>query len=254
MSLRLRLLVAVGLIAIVALVVADFATYSALRTTLYNQVDQQLAHQPPRLVQNVVSGRGRLPVAAARLRWRRSGRQLRRRSRPREERRLPQRRRHQLRRRREPGRRRRRGPRVPSLRGGPPLSPPAAVAHHRLRHPARRDPGRPVHHRLRRLGRPGLPRAGDQDRRDPPTTATSWCRRRHWSTSRAPCTICSSSSSLSPPAPSCSRLPPGGGWSGSACGRWRTSSAPPTPSRRGTSTSGSRAPTRRPRSGGWRGR
>jgi two-component system, OmpR family, sensor kinase len=55
-SLRLRLLVAVGLIAIVALVVADFATYSALRTTLYNQVDQQLAHQPPRLVQNVVSG------------------------------------------------------------------------------------------------------------------------------------------------------------------------------------------------------
>ena len=56
MSLRLRLLVAVGLIAIVALVVADFATYSALRTTLYNQVDQQLAHQPPRLVQNVVTG------------------------------------------------------------------------------------------------------------------------------------------------------------------------------------------------------
>jgi two-component system OmpR family sensor kinase len=42
-SLRLRLLVAVGLIAIVALVVADFATYSALRTSLYNQVDQQLA-------------------------------------------------------------------------------------------------------------------------------------------------------------------------------------------------------------------
>ena len=30
--------------------VADFATYSALRTSLYNQVDQQLAHQPPRLV------------------------------------------------------------------------------------------------------------------------------------------------------------------------------------------------------------
>ena len=56
MSLRLRLLVAVGLIAVVALVVADFATYSALRTTLYNQVDQQLAHQPPRLVQNVVTG------------------------------------------------------------------------------------------------------------------------------------------------------------------------------------------------------
>jgi two-component system, OmpR family, sensor kinase len=44
-SLRLRLLLAVGAIAIVALVVADFATYSALRTSLYNQVDQQLAQQ-----------------------------------------------------------------------------------------------------------------------------------------------------------------------------------------------------------------
>jgi signal transduction histidine kinase len=42
-SLRLRLLLAVGAIAIIALVVADFATYSALRTSLYNQVDQQLA-------------------------------------------------------------------------------------------------------------------------------------------------------------------------------------------------------------------
>ena len=43
MSLRLRLLVSVGLIAIVALVVADFATYSALRNSLYSQVDQELA-------------------------------------------------------------------------------------------------------------------------------------------------------------------------------------------------------------------
>jgi len=43
-SLRLRLLVAVGLISIAALVVADFATYSALRNSLYNQVDQQLSH------------------------------------------------------------------------------------------------------------------------------------------------------------------------------------------------------------------
>ena len=48
MSLRLRLLLAVGAIAIVALVVADFATYSALRTSLYNQVDQQLAQQRTR--------------------------------------------------------------------------------------------------------------------------------------------------------------------------------------------------------------
>ena len=46
MSLRLRLLLAVGAIAIVALVVADFATYSALRTSLYNQVDQELAAHP----------------------------------------------------------------------------------------------------------------------------------------------------------------------------------------------------------------
>jgi two-component system OmpR family sensor kinase len=45
-SLRLRLLLAVGAIAIVALVVADVATYSALRTSLYNQVDQELAAHP----------------------------------------------------------------------------------------------------------------------------------------------------------------------------------------------------------------
>ena len=43
MSLRLRLLLAVGAIAIVALVVADFATYSALRSSLYKQKDQSLA-------------------------------------------------------------------------------------------------------------------------------------------------------------------------------------------------------------------
>ncbi len=46
MSLRLRLLLAVGAIAIVALVVADVATYSALRSSLYNQVDQELAAHP----------------------------------------------------------------------------------------------------------------------------------------------------------------------------------------------------------------
>ena len=54
MSLRLRLLAAVGLIAIVALVVADFATYSALRNSLYSQVDQQLAHQVPRGIDELV--------------------------------------------------------------------------------------------------------------------------------------------------------------------------------------------------------
>lgn len=47
MSLRLRLLVAVGLISMVALIVADFATYSALRNSLYQQVDQQLASRQP---------------------------------------------------------------------------------------------------------------------------------------------------------------------------------------------------------------
>ncbi len=46
MSLRLRLLLAVGAISILALVVADFATYSALRSSLYNQVDQELAAHP----------------------------------------------------------------------------------------------------------------------------------------------------------------------------------------------------------------
>ena len=56
MSLRLRLLVAVGLIAIVALVVADFATYSALRSSLYQQVDQELAQQPHRLPGNQATG------------------------------------------------------------------------------------------------------------------------------------------------------------------------------------------------------
>ncbi len=49
MSLRLRLLLAVGAIAIVALVVADLATYSALRSSLYQQADQELAQQPHRL-------------------------------------------------------------------------------------------------------------------------------------------------------------------------------------------------------------
>ena len=57
MSLRLRLLVAVGLISIAALVVADFATYSALRTSLYNQVDQELAqHQRPFQVDATTGG------------------------------------------------------------------------------------------------------------------------------------------------------------------------------------------------------
>ncbi|HEX4160849.1 MAG TPA: hypothetical protein VHZ05_00025, partial [Acidimicrobiales bacterium] len=55
MSLRLRLLVAVGLISIAALIVADFATYSALRNSLYNQVDQELAQHRPGVPINVVT-------------------------------------------------------------------------------------------------------------------------------------------------------------------------------------------------------
>ena len=61
MSLRLRLLVAVGLIAVVALVVADFATYSALRSSLYQQVDQELAHRPVHFTYDPVSGNVQCP-------------------------------------------------------------------------------------------------------------------------------------------------------------------------------------------------
>jgi len=55
-SLRLRLLVAVGAIALIALVVADFATYSALRTSLYNQVDQNLVTNRVPIAQNRLTG------------------------------------------------------------------------------------------------------------------------------------------------------------------------------------------------------
>ena len=48
MSLRIRLLLAVGAVAILALFAADIATYSALRSFLYKRIDQQLdaAHVP----------------------------------------------------------------------------------------------------------------------------------------------------------------------------------------------------------------
>ena len=48
MSLRARLLVTIGVIALVALVIADLVTYSALQSFLYRRVDQQLtgAHGP----------------------------------------------------------------------------------------------------------------------------------------------------------------------------------------------------------------
>ncbi len=56
MSLRLRLLLAVGAIALVALVVADVATYSALRSFLYKQIDQSLAQQRLHLAVNPATG------------------------------------------------------------------------------------------------------------------------------------------------------------------------------------------------------
>src|SRR5665213_1286473 len=42
MSLRIRLLLAIGAVALIALLAADIATYSALRSFLYTQVDQSL--------------------------------------------------------------------------------------------------------------------------------------------------------------------------------------------------------------------
>ncbi|MDQ1361916.1 MAG: hypothetical protein QOJ44_2293, partial [Acidimicrobiaceae bacterium] len=42
MSLRIRLLLAVGAVALIALLAADVATYSALRSFLLTQVDRSL--------------------------------------------------------------------------------------------------------------------------------------------------------------------------------------------------------------------
>jgi two-component system OmpR family sensor kinase len=48
MSLRIRLLLAVGAVALIALLAADVATYSALRSFLFTQIDQSLVvRQPP---------------------------------------------------------------------------------------------------------------------------------------------------------------------------------------------------------------
>src|SRR6476646_5854437 len=44
MSLRARLLLAIGAVALIALVAADVATYSSLRSFLYDRVDQSLAN------------------------------------------------------------------------------------------------------------------------------------------------------------------------------------------------------------------
>ncbi len=53
MSLRTRLLLALGIVALVAFVAADLATYSALKSFLYGRVDQQLTAAHPGLAQTV---------------------------------------------------------------------------------------------------------------------------------------------------------------------------------------------------------
>jgi two-component system, OmpR family, sensor kinase len=58
MSLRTRLLIAIGIIALVALVIADVVTYSSLESFLYQRVDQQLAQSQGRYVQEAGSSFG----------------------------------------------------------------------------------------------------------------------------------------------------------------------------------------------------
>ncbi|MGH9078635.1 MAG: sensor histidine kinase [Acidimicrobiales bacterium] len=57
MSLRTRLVIAVGVVAVVALVIADIATHSALQSFLYQRIDQQLEQQHGRFELQVKSGR-----------------------------------------------------------------------------------------------------------------------------------------------------------------------------------------------------
>ena len=58
MSLRTRLLIAIGIIALVALIIADVVTYSALESFLYQRVDQQLDQSQGRYVQEAGSSFG----------------------------------------------------------------------------------------------------------------------------------------------------------------------------------------------------
>lgn len=60
MSLRGRLLVVIGIIFVLGLVAADFATYSALESFLYGRVDQQLDHSAGNLIKALNQG-GSLP-------------------------------------------------------------------------------------------------------------------------------------------------------------------------------------------------
>lgn len=56
MSLRARLLIAIGVIAFAALAIADIVTYSALESFLYQRVDQQLTAAHPVYEQRINSG------------------------------------------------------------------------------------------------------------------------------------------------------------------------------------------------------
>ena len=56
MSLRARLLLAVGVVALLALFAADLATYTQLRSFLYNRVDQDLAQSAPHYEQQAGEG------------------------------------------------------------------------------------------------------------------------------------------------------------------------------------------------------
>jgi two-component system OmpR family sensor kinase len=58
MSLRARLLVTIGVVALVALAIADVVTYSALQSFLYQRVDQQLTTSHPYFERAVDSGAG----------------------------------------------------------------------------------------------------------------------------------------------------------------------------------------------------
>jgi len=66
-SLRARLLIAVGAVALVALIAADVATYSSFRSFLFNQVDQSLETAHPPLEQALNSGQALDVGTVARL-------------------------------------------------------------------------------------------------------------------------------------------------------------------------------------------
>lgn len=61
MSLRLRLLLAAGAAALLALVATDVVTYSSLRSYLYNQIDQQLQLEHPGIEHALDSGQELTP-------------------------------------------------------------------------------------------------------------------------------------------------------------------------------------------------